>query len=340
MCKRDTGDWCATSKTNNNYCKTWGYCENKDVKPKSPKSPLQRYPSPKSPLQKSPLQKSPLQRSPLQKSPLQKSPLQKSPLQKSPLQKSPLQKKHSSSSSIESPLQPPPKVRSRSSSLDIDKKRDKENFDMILAKVTYEFKKLNIEYKSVTIGKKKDSELWLVVSPGDGVDKEEYKDLKMAYKRYNHDKWYYKRRYDIRGVEGLDDSDLEKKIIEIDSQKNKKTVKKKGSSSSSLNKKENIGKKYFGLINNKIDSKHLDKVFTLTKKNEDLGINMWTIQVSKVKNRYKIYIETSTITEKEEHRVFKPTIYWWNPTANKKQDTNPVLFLQAKINDGYLLSGI
>jgi hypothetical protein len=180
--KGDTGDWCATSKTKNNYTDTWAYCEKHNPKLKTPE---QLAISPRS-----------------------------SSSRKSSTEIA--QPYINTFVAINAPKPQTPRKSSSSNSKeeDTDLKITFENIDIILAKTTY--KTYNV-YKSVTLGHKKgktNGKQWLVMNPGKGSEFT-FTTIDEAFNVYKNDREYYNKRYEIVNFEGFDDSEIKNKIPEL-----------------------------------------------------------------------------------------------------------------------------
>ena len=103
------------------------------------------------------------------------------------------------------------KKRKKSSSKEeSDGKMTLKHFDMILATITYKFPgyQYKNEYKSLTFGKKKGKDVWIVMEPGGHIT--ENKNIDYALEAYMNNKDYFKY-YEIINFEGFDDILLKKK---------------------------------------------------------------------------------------------------------------------------------
>ncbi len=236
--KGETGDWCATSKTRNNYTDTWGYCEKQSPRKKSSKSSSIsssiRAPSPENEgwdYEKYLREKQDRElMDVIQKVRDEKKTPKKKKSSSSNMSPPPPSPSNSSNTSNKSPHGPDVlplniedinspdsenKKRKKSSSKeDSDGKMTQKHFDMILAKITYKFPgyQYKNEYKSLTFGKKKGKDIWIVMEPGGHIT--EKQNIDDALEAYMNNKDYFKY-YEIINFEGFDDILLKKKVKEL-----------------------------------------------------------------------------------------------------------------------------
>jgi hypothetical protein len=192
----ETGDWCATTKTNNDYTDTWGYCDNQKSKKKSPEGKLSSSSRESSDSPPPP--------------PSSYSP----PVIPPPVGVWHARRLSSKSSSSKEPvLHKSPK---RSSSKKDSDEIIKKHFDTnsILAKITYEFPRAVVDTNnSLIFGKKKGEKVWMVMEPG--VDNPDELHIDDAFEKYMNDREYFNKRYEVTNFEGFDDVIIRQKIRAI-----------------------------------------------------------------------------------------------------------------------------
>jgi hypothetical protein len=181
--KGDTGDWCATSKTKNNYTDAWGYCLNADPPPN---------PIPKTPRKSSSSRGSTASEQELDELDLELEPAPKSP---SPLFLN---------------------IDNNGDKL-IQKK-----FDNVIAKITYDTP-ANYNSKSLILGHKKGSKKgqreWLIMKPHMNPHKNTFQisfvSLEGALAYYKIQRGLLNKKYEVTYLEGMDDEEIQNKIQEL-----------------------------------------------------------------------------------------------------------------------------